>query len=124
LRTHFIDIGPTKAWGYPVSRNSTKHWPAYCIAPWKSLEACGMSPDLILIDGRFRVAAFLYSLLMAKKGTTILFDDYEKRNHYHVVEQVIKPVKLLGRMAEFYKKNDPCIKRAIELLGAGFVDPR
>jgi hypothetical protein len=124
LLTHFIDIGPTKAWGYPVSRNSSERWPAYCITPWKSLEACGKSPDLILVDGRFRVAAFLYSLLMAKKGATILVDDYEKRNYYHVVEEIIKPIKLHGRMAEFRKLREPNISKSLPLLVQSLFDPR
>ena len=33
-------------------------------------------PDLILIDGRFRVCCFLSSLKYGNVGTKILFDDY------------------------------------------------
>ncbi len=124
IHPHFIDIGPTKSWGYPVSRKSSGRWPAYYVSPWKSLEEQDKSPDLILVDGRFRVAVFLYSLLMAKIGTTILVDDYAKRGHYHLIEQIIKPVGFHGRMAEFRKTTDPSIKHTIALLGTSAVDPK
>jgi hypothetical protein len=58
-------------------------------------------PDLILIDGRFHIACFLASILLAKPGTIILFDDYFDRPNYHVVEKYIKPSAKAGRMAEF-----------------------
>jgi hypothetical protein len=124
LHTHFVDIGPTKAWGYPVSSDSSIRWSNYCIAPWKALKALGSSPDLILVDGRFRVAAFLYSLTMARKGTTIFVDDYKNRSHYHVVEDIIQPIRFHGRMAEFRKKQNPCVMKTIELLSAAIIDPR
>ena len=65
------------------------------------MEREGVSPDLVLIDGRFRVASFLVSALLAQEGCTILFDDYFDRPNYHVVEKYLKPVRKAGRMAEF-----------------------
>ena len=56
---------------------------------------------MILIDGRFRVACFLYSLINAKEGSIIIFDDYTDRAHYHVVEEVIEVYENCGRQAIF-----------------------
>jgi len=95
------DIGVTKEWGQPMDTTSATKWPNYCIAPWKEILRGGIKPDLILIDGRFRVASFLASLVFAKKGSVILFDDYCNRDIYHGVEKHLKPVKKIGRMAEF-----------------------
>jgi hypothetical protein len=58
-------------------------------------------PDLVLIDGRFRAGCFLATYLRHKKPLRILFDDYEDRTAYHVVERLVKPTKMAGRMAAF-----------------------
>jgi len=97
----YADIGPTKEWGKPVDESHVKAWPNYCSAPWRKLLETGDRPDLVLIDGRFRVASFLITILMAPAGCVILFDDYVNRPEYHVVERYLKPVRLAGRMAEF-----------------------
>ena len=58
-------------------------------------------PDVVLIDGRFRVACFLTSLLKSKVGAVIIFDDYSDRNHYHVVEEFVEVSHLEQRQAIF-----------------------
>jgi hypothetical protein len=45
-------------------------------SPWRR---GAVKPDLVLIDGRFRLACFLHPLLAAAPGTPILFDDYTNR---------------------------------------------
>ena|GEM_PF-1204573 len=97
----YADIGATKEWGRPVDESHARDWPAYCTAPWEKLLKTGERPDLVLIDGRFRVASFLITMLMAPPGCVILFDDYVDRPEYHVVERYLQPARLAGRMAEF-----------------------
>ena len=53
----------------------------------------GFDPDFVLIDGRFRVAAFLTTLLRTRPGVKIVFDDYPKRRKNHVVEEFVQPWK-------------------------------
>jgi len=66
------------------------------------MEKAGLSPDLILVDGRFRVACFLASLLRGTPGTPILFDDYVGREErYAHVERYVKPSQPLGRTMLF-----------------------
>lgn len=95
------DIGPTGAWGRPQDTNHATLWPLYARTPWAAMADQGDVPDLILIDGRFRVATFLISVMLAPKGCTILFDDYFDRPAYHVVERYLKPAQAAGRMARF-----------------------
>ncbi|MCD0503489.1 hypothetical protein [Bordetella petrii] len=97
----YVDIGPTGAWGRPRDESHATQWPRYCGEPWRKLRTAGDTPELILIDGRFRVAAFLMSVLMAQPGCVVLFDDYFIRPYYHVVEQHLAPSRQAGRMAEF-----------------------
>jgi len=98
---HHVDIGPTKEWGQPTDRTFANCWPRYCVAAWDVLLSQDRRPDLILIDGRFRMASFLASLLLSKSGAIILFDDYFDRPQYHVVEKYMRPSATAGRMAEF-----------------------
>jgi hypothetical protein len=98
---YYVDIGPTKEWGQPTNSGYANRWPNYCVAAWDVLLLQNRRPDLILIDGRFRVACFLASLVFAKPGTVILFDDYFDRPYYHVVEKYLQPSAKAGRMAEF-----------------------
>lgn len=97
----YVNIGPTGAWGRPHDDSHATLWPRYCGEPWRKLRHAGDQPELILIDGRFRVAAFLMSALMAPEGCIVLFDDYFIRPYYHVVEKYLKPTWQAGRMAEF-----------------------
>lgn len=95
------DIGPTKEWGHPVDDTCWKQYHRYPLLGWQEAAAAGIKPDLILIDGRFRRACFYATLLHAKSGATILFDDYSDRRFYHSVEAFAKPVAMHDRMAEF-----------------------
>lgn len=102
LVSHPVDIGPTGDWGRPTDRSKVDLWPLYCSSIWSRIKADGLDqPDLILVDGRFRVACFLASMAFAKAGTCILFDDYMDRPHYHVAEKHFEKVGNAGRMAEF-----------------------
>lgn len=106
LTEHFVDVGPTAEWGNPTDRSCSPRWPAYSSTVWRRYLDEQEYPDLVLIDGRFRVACFLTTLIMAQSGTTILFDDYFDRPHYHLVEKYLAPVSRAGRMAEFVTNGD------------------
>lgn len=95
-----LDIGPTKEWGWPSSALNASVFPNYAVGAMSKLKLKEFTPDLILIDGRFRVASFLWSLLMFPKAV-ILFDDYLERDYYHVVEEVLRPKEKVGRIAIF-----------------------
>jgi hypothetical protein len=124
LETLYVDIGPTKKWGYPTSNTHVKRWPQYFVAPWKHVREADLSPDLVLIDGRFRVSCFLASLAYAPIGTTLLFDDYVNRAHYHAVERLLKPINHYDRMAEFIKTSDPSAEALLGLAAEFFFDTR
>ncbi len=77
--------------------------PEYALAPWRALAAGnGRMPELILIDGRFRVACFLACLVWGRPGTTLLFDDYFDRPAYRVAERFCPVTARHGRMAVFH----------------------
>ena len=99
-----VNIGLTQHWGMPVftkpTRRRLRRWEEYAKAPWRYYRTIGQQPDLILVDGRFRVACVLESLLSLSplSETQILLDDYVGRPWYEVVEHFAN-IELAGRMA-------------------------
>lgn len=94
----YCNIGPIKSWGYPKNYKKYKAFKSYPNLIWKFRN---LNPEVVLIDGRFRVASFLTTLKKSKKGTKIIFDDYKSRPQYHVVEKFIKPSKMYFDQALF-----------------------
>jgi len=106
------DVGLTGPWGTPFWRRLTPHtlnkWTNSLEAPWRYMQSREgqdhpMLPDLILIDGRFRVAATLVCCahLTASPGTRIFVDDYAESPHYHVIEKYATLTATAGRIAIF-----------------------
>lgn len=95
----YEDIGPVGKWGRPIDPSHWNKFIRYALAPWERFP--NLEPDVVLIDGRFRTACFAATVLSIKKPTRILFDDYVGRPHYHKVEFLAKPEKIIGRLAIF-----------------------
>ncbi|MGL4312020.1 MAG: hypothetical protein ACRCSU_16190, partial [Paracoccaceae bacterium] len=98
-RVHHADIGPTGEWGFPTDATGFQRYPLYALGvfdqPWFR------QPEVVLIDGRFRTACFLATMLRTTAPVTVLFDDYHDRPHYHWIEEFAAPVARAGRMARF-----------------------
>ena len=77
-----VNIGSTGKWGHPRDRSKAYLWPNYALCPYLH----GHRPDLILIDGRFRVACGIVAALHVPEAT-VLIHDYTNRPQYHVLEQ-------------------------------------
>jgi hypothetical protein len=118
-----INIGETETYGYPKHRTAALNFPQYAFAVWSLMESGSISPDLILIDGRFRVSCFLASIAFAKPNTIILFDDYTERPWYKIVENIICPEKIVGRLAEFRRPDSVDLLSVIGLLPQYVNDP-
>ena len=96
---HYANIGPVGKWGRPKTHKKWRAYHRYPNAIWDhdTFEA----PDLVLVDGRFRAACFVTTMLRTEKPVTLLFDDYVGRRQYSRVERWIKPAEIRGRMARF-----------------------
>jgi hypothetical protein len=111
-RLIYSDIGRTGEWGVPMSQEISKEtlekWRKYPGSPWAFFREKGVEPDTILIDGRFRVACALESLmnLSPSSQTLLLFDDYTNRAYYHEVEKFADLIFTWGRMGVFGRKAD------------------
>ena len=94
-----IFIGPVKQWGMPKDDAHFQRWPRYPLKIWGNEGF--VQPDVVLVDGRFRVGCALATLYQTKKPVTLYFDDYTERNAYHIIEDFIPLVETRGRMARF-----------------------
>lgn len=97
------DIGRIGPWGKPVMPAVSRPgiWRRYPLAPWQSLGE-DFRADLVLVDGRFRVACAL-AVIAHQPDTawTLLVDDYVGRNEYRPIASFAELVALHGRMAQF-----------------------
>ena len=97
LTITWIDVGEVGDWGRPISFSRRQNFKKYADHFWSEHR----EPDLVLIDGRFRVLCFLTAIKYAPLGTKILFDDYVNRPHYHVAEEYSRCLDVCGRQALF-----------------------
>jgi hypothetical protein len=110
LTVDVVDVGELGDWGTPLSYRHADQFPRYT----ESIFSHGQSPDLILVDGRFRVACFLTAVLRSAPGTKIVFDDYY-RQHYHIVEEVVPYLERDDRQAVFVVPEGIDVDRAVFL---------
>jgi len=98
----YLDIGPTKYFSIPILptcmiRKKINYYSNYLTNIYNSQ---GVIPDLILIDGRFRILTTLKIIRFLKKkkaqNITIIIDDYLKRRHYKNIENIVT-VHQVGR---------------------------
>ena len=109
-----VDIGRTEKWAKPVDRSGWRSYIDYPKSVWARDDF--IHPDLVLIDGRFRVACFAFCALFCQQPMRILFDDYNTRDNYHDCETVAKPSLLAGRMAVFDFNPEDLVTKQKEII--------
>lgn len=99
-------------WGYPGENSTKEDWIKY------SNVICEINykVDLILIDGRFRVACCLKCFDNIDNNCYIVFDDFLNRPQYHIVLDYYNIIDKTvdNRMVILRKKN--CESPSIELI--------
>lgn len=117
------NIGNTKSLGYPENDTFIRLFPQYATLPWKLSLSQDVEPDLVLIDGRFRSACMLTTMVNIRKPTKVIFDDYVDRNYHQIIEQFVKPLEIIDRAAYF--EISPRELSALDILKhlESFFDP-
>ena len=92
-----IDLGPIRAYSVPTDPGSSALWPAYHAAAWAHFGA--VPPDLVLIDGRFRLACGLQAVLRCPPTTRLLIHDFWNRPAYHRLLDFTDTLERAGTMA-------------------------
>lgn len=106
LTLKFVDIGPTGAWGHPTrsAEESNGAWYLYS----QAITLAGGVFDLVLVDGRFRVACALNAFLVNPSGKVLMHDFFEPshHNHYKAILAVAEVVERVGTMVQLRRKPD------------------
>lgn len=122
-KVSYINIGPTKYFSYPILpyfiiKNKVRR---YTTSIKYFIQKYNATPELILIDGRFRVLCTLNTIEELKISglkfnTKIIIDDYINRKNYHCIEEFVQ-VKKVGRFGVFIIDNNTKINfKKINLL--------
>lgn len=114
-------MGITAEWGMPLFFRRSKG-PRYVAAGFEKLG--DDFPDLVFIDGRYRVACALESARRAHlSGVTalLMFDDYEGRPFYRAVEDHFGEPERIGRAALFSIGENAISEEAVRRFAE---DPR
>ena len=126
-----VDIGWTEKWGRPLFRRPSKRraerWRRYTSAPWEVLSDAGLVPDFIFVDGRFRAASVMESLLRLPADSDCLFmlDDFGGRQEgYDVILPFVTEVDRAGRALLFRRASTFDPDECARLLKQFQADPR
>lgn len=76
-----VDQGPLGPWGWPADPVRRLEGAAYVNAPW----ALAPAPDLVLVDGRYRVACALAAFARLGPQGRVALHDFWPRPHYQAL---------------------------------------
>jgi hypothetical protein len=127
----FVNTGRTVEWGQPKVQTPTpfrlRRWRRYPAAPWILMAQLELTPDFILIDGRFRVACTLESLLRltATSTCTFLFDDFDQYGGaYAPILEFVEDVRRHDRAITFRRAASLDAARCRTVLAQHYADFR
>lgn len=110
-----MDTQP-KSWGNPGKNATNIQKKNYSNQITKLSKEEQRSIDLVLIDGRFRVACCLKCYDVIKDNCLIAFDDFLNRPHYHIVLKYFDIVEKTkdNRMVILKKKKNVIIPKKLK----------
>lgn len=111
IQYNYIDIQAVKNnWGYPGKSCSLEDMKKY--SDIKSRP----DTDLVLIDGRFRVACCLKLFEQLGESSVIAFDDFLNRKYYHIVLDYYDIVEQTTNNSLVILQKKHCIGPSIDLI--------
>lgn len=116
-----VDIGITEKWGYPVTNTSQERWPAYAGA----IANLAVPPDVVFVDGRFRVACVFAALLHCPSSTLVMLHDVvPARAHYDAILPYVDIVDRAESLTVFRRKATAVLDELISEWAMHNLDPR
>ena len=94
----YVDIGPTKMFSWPLQKNNTKKSQAY-------VNAINSTQDIILVDGRWRVACAIASFPFIESNGRLLLHDFG-RKEYHTLLKFYEKEKEIEELVVLRKKTN------------------
>ena len=100
----YANIGVTKSYGQPIKFLApffSHRYSRYTDIVFNNSNF-EFRPEIVFIDGRFRVWCALQSCLKIQNDFILIFDDFFSRTEYHVIESLLGPAqKYSGDTAKF-----------------------
>lgn len=93
----WINLGEIQSYGHPKDDSMRHAWPTY------SSQDLG-SPDLVLVDGRFRVSCICH-VLHTYPNARLLVHDFVNRSQYHSVLEFADIVRSTDTLVELRRKQ-------------------
>lgn len=118
---HHGNIGKTRDWGFPVDHKALARWAGYPVSVWDRPDF--QHPDVVLIDGRFRLACALTVLFRITRPVQVLIDDYIDRPGYKRIETLVGAPDMAGRMARFTFTPMAMPPAALQWIMAAYANP-
>ena len=100
----YVDIGNIGEWGVPINEDKKDDWYKYSSEIFKDEKA--KQSDFVFIDGRFRVACALSSILNTSDNVTIAIHDFWIRPEYHLLLKYLEVIKGVDTLAVFKKRKN------------------
>ena len=129
----FYSLGFVEFYSYPLFKNFfTKNLyknkaKIYASNIFKRLNLRKTNPDLILVDGRYRVLCMLNIFIFLKENnlfdTCVILDDYKDREYYQEINNYFK-IDLFGRLGVCYLDNKVNLSKIESLIEKYSDDPR
>lgn len=101
---YIASIGEVREWGYPIY-NYTNAFAGYSSSIITGYSANPADIDLVLVDGRFRVACILQTLLVTSRDTVILVHDFYNRPEYFIVLLYVDVVDRVDTLVTLQRKR-------------------
>ena len=124
----FRNIGRTGRWGFPhcaipAGPRRLRLYARYSDPP--DCQPTDDRPDLVLIDGRFRLACALKAVRWLEGATYhLVVDDYASRPYYHALDQFATVESLYGDTAVFSPPGNIDHRALDAAIRACETDPR
>ena len=98
----FRDLKPDNPiWSYPGKNSTLSDWKKYFQSYEKEYNA-----DVILLDGRFKIATAMDIFEKIKNDTVIFIHEYPNRPIYFILENYYQYIYHWGSLTAFIKKNN------------------
>lgn len=102
LKFKYINTGEVGFLGIPKDLSVKELYPDYS----SKIFAENTNFDLVFIDGRFRVACALQTILNCNQNTKILMHDFNNREEYHCILKYLDILDTMDTMSLFRIKNN------------------
>ncbi len=104
LKVLHVGLGPCGNFGFPLSDPPEYMRQRYQTMPWQLMD---MVPDVILVDGRYRLSVALRALLKFRADTIICFHDFwDRQSRYSQILNFTEVVESADRLAVLRAKSN------------------